>query len=294
TMAGGAGNDTYYVDNALDTVTESAAAGTDRVYSSASFTLGSNVENLTLTGSLSDVAIDLSQWAFSDSDTSRKSLFNANSLLPPHGFFVVSEDSSILARFNLPRQSFSILKSFPSLNNDFDSVVLYDLAGTVIDRVDYRSDWGGDLGVSLEKINPGLASSDKTNWSSSVAPAGGTPGETNSIFTQTLPSAADIKIEPNPFSPNNDGIDDFTIVRYELPLTTATINVKIFDLRGRLIRFLANNRAPGATGSIVWDGNDDYGQRARMGIYIVFLQAINAGAGVLKTEKKTVVLAGSL
>lgn len=50
-MAGGTGDDTYYVDGTADTVTEVSDAGTDTVYSSVSFTLGSNVENLYLTGS---------------------------------------------------------------------------------------------------------------------------------------------------------------------------------------------------------------------------------------------------
>ena len=51
TMAGGAGNDTYVVDNAGDVVTEAAGAGTDLVQSSVTYTLGAEVENLTLTGS---------------------------------------------------------------------------------------------------------------------------------------------------------------------------------------------------------------------------------------------------
>ncbi len=51
TMSGGAGNDTYVVDAAGDTVTEAAGEGTDTVQSSVTYTLGSNVENLTLTGS---------------------------------------------------------------------------------------------------------------------------------------------------------------------------------------------------------------------------------------------------
>ena len=51
TLAGGAGDDTYIVDNASDAVTENAAEGTDTVKSSVTYTLGANVENLTLTGS---------------------------------------------------------------------------------------------------------------------------------------------------------------------------------------------------------------------------------------------------
>ena len=50
TLAGGLGNDTYVTDGD-DTITEAASAGTDTVQSSATHTLGANVENLTLTGS---------------------------------------------------------------------------------------------------------------------------------------------------------------------------------------------------------------------------------------------------
>ena len=47
-MQGGAGDDTYYVDNVLDQVIEAANNGFDRVYSSVTFTLGANVEQLRL------------------------------------------------------------------------------------------------------------------------------------------------------------------------------------------------------------------------------------------------------
>ena len=50
TMSGGLGNDTYVVDNTGDVVNESANQGTDLVQSSVSYTLGTNLENLTLTG----------------------------------------------------------------------------------------------------------------------------------------------------------------------------------------------------------------------------------------------------
>ncbi|WP_119305168.1 calcium-binding protein [Dongia deserti] len=51
-LAGGAGNDTYIVDDAGDVVTENLNQGTaDLVQASISWSLGANIENLTLTGS---------------------------------------------------------------------------------------------------------------------------------------------------------------------------------------------------------------------------------------------------
>lgn len=51
TLAGGGGNDTYVVDNASDVISEGSQAGTDLVQAGVSWTLGANLENLTLTGS---------------------------------------------------------------------------------------------------------------------------------------------------------------------------------------------------------------------------------------------------
>ena len=49
TLIGGIGNDSYYVDNVADTIIENINEGTDSVSSAISYTLTTNVENLTLT-----------------------------------------------------------------------------------------------------------------------------------------------------------------------------------------------------------------------------------------------------
>src|SRR5258706_2655650 len=55
-MSGGNGNDTYMVDNSADKVVESSGQGVDRVVSTVTYTLPSNVENLTLSGTAATAA----------------------------------------------------------------------------------------------------------------------------------------------------------------------------------------------------------------------------------------------
>ncbi|OBQ25593.1 MAG: Ig family protein, partial [Anabaena sp. MDT14b] len=50
TLIGGTGNDIYIVNSTTDIITENANGGTDTIQSSVTFTLTTNVENLTLTG----------------------------------------------------------------------------------------------------------------------------------------------------------------------------------------------------------------------------------------------------
>jgi Ca2+-binding RTX toxin-like protein len=49
-LLGGTGNDVYYVDSVGDVIVELTDEGTDRVYSSLSYVLGDNLENLSLLG----------------------------------------------------------------------------------------------------------------------------------------------------------------------------------------------------------------------------------------------------
>ncbi len=242
-----------------------------------------------------DHQIDLQGWKVSDADTSRKIVItNETSIVPVSGFVVVSEDSSIFKRFPMLQGHVTIPETFPRLNNDFDAVFLFDPSGTLIEHVEYGyGQFGGD-GISIERISPKASSEDPTNWSPSVSVEGGTPGCQNSVMLSTLYPSATLSAFPNPFSPDDDGFEDVTEITYHLPMKIAHINLHIYDVHGRQIRVLMGGVLSGSQGSITWDGRDGEGCVSTMGIYIIFLEALESMAGKVLTVKTTVVLGGKL
>src|SRR5262245_41979234 len=74
TIDGGAGNDSYVVDSIDDVVTEALNSGADTVQSGVSYTLGANVENLTLTDAASNTQTfdDMALGAIADGENDWK------------------------------------------------------------------------------------------------------------------------------------------------------------------------------------------------------------------------------
>jgi len=101
-------------------------------------------------------------------------------------------------------------------------------------------------------------------------------------------------ISPNPFSPDNDGFEDFTFINYKLTQPVAQIRIKIYDSKGRLVRTLANNISSGSEGTITFDGLDNNKNPLRVGIYIVFFEAVNSSNSVAETIKTALVIAKKL
>jgi len=252
-----------------------------------------------------DRDVDLKGWGVTDlTGSAGKVLISAAArVMHPGEFLVLAADSSLLGQFpallNIDQRLVVILRGGRlNLNNDGDAVIVCDALGVTIDSVRYSASWHNpDLsdpaGRSLERISSGISSNDQRNWSTSVDPAGGTPCKRDSISVGFLPAASRLSCAPNPFSPDADGIDDVIVIHYEMPLERSIINLKIYDIRGRLIRRLASNEPGGPAGNIIWDGRDESGAVARIGVYIALLEAVNS-AGALESAKGVLVLAWRL
>jgi hypothetical protein len=250
---------------------------------------------------LSSSPVNIGGWMFEDENGNANKLIETSFVIQPQQYFVLIADSSVLTSYNLfDYENKNIVgESSLGLVNTGELILLKDVRGNVIDSVFYSDDWNNrniasTKNKSLERINPNLNGNDPLNWSTSVNSIGGTPGNQNSIFAENLNQSVNISVNPNPFSPDNDGFEDFTVINYNLSQATAQVRIRIFDSKGRLVRSLVNNQASGSSGSVVFDGLDDENNVLRMGIYIIFLEALNDNSGVVETVKSTVVVARKL
>ena len=246
-------------------------------------------------------SVNIGGWRIEDENSNSEKLSEVSLEILPNNYFVLASDSSILIKFGLTEEdNFTILDiSSLGLVNSGELILLSDVRGNIIDSVWYSDKWHNDnfvstQNISLERINPRLNGNDASNWSSSVNPLGGTPAKVNSIFTDNLNTESNISVSPNPFSPDDDGFEDFTIINYNLTQATSQVRIKIFDSQGRLVRTLLSSQASGSSGSVVFDGLADDGEALRIGIYIIFLEAINEGVGVVENLKTVVVVARKL
>lgn len=254
--------------------------------------------------------VDLAHWTFNDKSTSsgvNSFVISDSAMIIQSGeFAIVAAESSVCNIFpNLgsphPDISLSILNRSGgfSFNNDGDAIVLKDLTGQTIDSISYSPRWHhpdvvDTRGRSLERINPNIDTNDPRNWSTCTNVVGGTPGKINSVMTTSTVSNSTISISPNPFSPDGDGFEDFCSIRYNLSIMTSTINIRIYDIKGRCIRILANGELAGTKGEIIWDGFDDNKQRARIGVYVIYLEATDRSISRVERAKAVAVVATKL
>jgi hypothetical protein len=236
----------------------------------------------------------LKNWAVADlSDTT---CIDSMISIEPGEFIVLCEDT-LSEFYQLKTEKMIILNKFPTLNDQEDKLTLLDPTGRWIEKLQYDRQWleGEDYRyASLERIHPLLYENKAENWGPCIAPTGGTPGERNSIFSKLEKNRSELTVMPNPFSPDNDGYHDVTIISGQIPESNARIKVEIYDSRGRLIKILKDNVYNGKNFSLVWDGKDSNGRTARIGIYIIYFQALNDRLGTLREMKTTVVLAQKL
>ena len=235
----------------------------------------------------SDKFIDLDHWGFSN-----KIFYDSNQIsycsqipyiIKPGSFlaFTIDKERTINDYPKGDAENITEVDKMPGMNNDSGSIYLFSGEGKVIDAFTYNQNYHLILlndfeGVSLERIDPSGASNDARNWHSASEESGfGTPGKKNSSSNPDTILAGHIIIDPKVISADHSGISDYANIIYSFEKPGFIANVRIFNINGIQVRYLADNVSLSTSGKFIWDGRYENGARAGTGYYIVSFEVYN-------------------
>lgn len=161
----------------------------------------------------SNTKIDLGKFSLRDLSGN---IVNLIGIIEPYGYKVLRTDS---------------LKDFITLNDNYESLVLYSRFNFIFDSVYYSSSYGGKGNLTLEKVNPSLKGYLKESFKSSLVEYG-TPNRLNSVYISDSSLNLDIFISNK--RARKGEIITISAYLYE----NTNIEVLLFDNIGRLINKL--------------------------------------------------------
>ncbi|MEP7167823.1 MAG: lamin tail domain-containing protein [Bacteroidota bacterium] len=222
-------------------------------------------------------------------------------LILPGEYIVLTDDpDAVKSNYQTPNpDGFIKVSGFPSLNNDGDDIAIIDTDSLRIDQFNYSPGYqfsllNDDVGISLERISFNRPTQDSSNWHSAAETVGfATPAYENSQHAEVIDDGSEVSVEPEIFSPDNDGHDDVININFHFGEPGYIANLKIYDSKGREIIHLVKNQLLGIDGSFIWDGISSKNEKAKVGIYVAYLEIFNE-KGTVKKFKKPIVLASKL
>jgi len=250
----------------------------------------------------SDKIISLQNWKLGNRDNEQINVITEEPYLifPKEYVFITTDGSSTQQEYPAAQMDRLLeVSSMSSFNNDDGIPYTLNEKGKQIDQISYHEDMHFELlrdvkGVSLERINPHLPSEDQSNFHSAAKSVNyATPGYQNSQYSLSTNFKGTVNLDPETFSPDNDGYQDWLNINYQFPESGNVANVKIYDRQGRLIKELIKNELLAKSGTFKWDGITEDNNKARIGVYVIYFEVFNPN-GEQKVYKKTAVVAGYL
>ena len=155
-----------------------------------------------------------------------------------------------------------------------EEVDIYLDAGLTMDQIDAIAAFHVDAMAEIELVGPPISMQDVLREAADSFRAMG--AATTGTGRPTPGAAFALKQNtPNPFNPS-------TVIEYTAN-RPGSLSVRIYDVRGQVVKTLIEGNVPTGPGSVTWHGTDDRGQTVPPGTY--FCRA--SGRGQDKTLKMT-------
>jgi hypothetical protein len=141
-------------------------------------------------------------------------------------------------------------------------------------------------GVSLERICYFCETNVGAHWQSAAATVFyGTPGYTNSQYNEGKQKKDGwFHLEPETFSPDQDGYNDYVLIHYQLP-EAGKIQIRVRDRMGRLVKTVTEATLVGTEpGFFKWDGTNENGESVHIGPYFIEIQVNFPQSGKVTQE----------
>jgi hypothetical protein len=161
------------------------------------------------------------------------SVFEGNQLLLPNEYLILGDVTESLSFLSVTNKL--LIPSFPTLTNS-GMLVSLTMNGAHLDSIRYSIEWynnsfKADGGWSIELVNTNLPCSDARNWKPCENEMGNTPGEQNSVFS----NSSDIEVPELLYITSEDSA---AVLHFSEPIT---LNGDLFQEENLIGNFVVEN-----------------------------------------------------
>lgn len=114
----------------------------------------------------------------------------------------------------------------------------------------------------------------------------------DSLISLQKPQIKNFSLSPNPFSPDNSGINDYLTIEFTVD-QPSTLTINIFDIAGRMVsefvKETLNFSESQKKFTYIWNGKDFNNNNLPIGVYIISTEVSNSN-GTTRVNKPCVIL----
>ncbi len=224
----------------------------------------------------SNAPVNLRNWKYGHPDDT--CLISAvDFVIPAGGFAVLTKDKTLFSS-KYPAVALVVQPvRWKTMDNYHDTLLVWDSSGVLRENAGWDYRWFDSwTNQSLSRVSFSISGLAKQAWVVAATPS---PGQPNAEALWRA-GGASLDIGPIPFTPNNDGRDDYLSIRVSLP-ASATAVVSIYGFDGRKYLDLPQPPSP----QYLWNGTLASGGPAPVGPFFVVAEITCNGTNQVLRKK---------
>jgi hypothetical protein len=224
----------------------------------------------------SGAPLDLKNWKYGHADDTCL-ISSSDYVLPAGGIAVLTKDRTLFSA-KYPAVSLVLQPArWKAMDNYHDTLFFWDSSGALRENVGWDYRWFDSwTNQSLARVSLAKSALVKEAWVVASRPS---PGQPNAEATWRA-TGAELDIGPIPFTPNNDGRDDYLSIRISLPAAASAV-VSVYGFDGR--KYLDLPQPPSS--QYLWNGSLSSGGPAPVGPFFVVAEITGNGTRQVLRKK---------